>query len=263
VQNPPRIAQIRGTFVAREGYCLVEIDYSQAELRSLAALSGDESLLRVYRGDGDLHTDLATFLYPGYAERASSSDPSLRAQAYEERVRCKNVNFGIMYGISAFGLMDQINDSREVAQKMLDGWYEKYEGAATFIRKCRATPRKNQNITTIFGRRKRHGLISRANLNFLQNEAANFPHQSIASDLTLHTAIQCWPTLLEWDVRIVNLIHDSLLLEVPIDKAVQEKTIAYVCDTMRQVPIDWGIDAVPFVPDAEVGDRWGTLEKVA
>ncbi|KKN66722.1 hypothetical protein LCGC14_0468330, partial [marine sediment metagenome] len=260
MQNPPRDPQIRGTFVAAEGYELVEVDLSQAELRSLAALSGDEALLEVYRGTGDLHTDLANFLFPGWDVRDLA--PETHQEAYEQRVRCKNVNFGITYGITEFGLQEQIGGTLTEARTMIRGWFSKYPGAAAFINKCRHAPLSNQDITTCFGRRKRGGIVSRENMRFLQNEAANFPHQSIASDITLHAGIRCWRPLQSMGVRIVNLIHDALLMEVPItsDNHIRHEAIVMVAKEMRQVPIDWGITQVPFIAEGEYGHRWGTLK---
>jgi DNA polymerase-1 len=274
LQNPPRGPQIRGTFVAAEGYELVEVDLSQAELRSLAALSDDPALCEVFLSGGSPHKDLSIYLSsvgsyePDWEERYAkySKDPEnpLWLPAKEEYTKSKNVNFGIMYGITAFGLMGEINDTKEVAQEMLDGWSTRYHVAQEFIDKCRATPLKNQIITTCFGRKKRVGIVSRQNLNFLQNEAANFPHQSIASDITLTAAIRTEPTLRSWGVRIVNLIHDSILMEVPItpQNETRGRAIRLVGDAMTQVPIDYGITRVPFLTEAEVGHRWGSLMSV-
>ena len=146
---------------------------------------------------------------------------------------------------------------------MLEGWYNRYPGAAVFIGLCRDCPANNVVITTCFGRKKRVGLVTRANLPFLENEAANFPHQSIASDITLHAAIRCWRPLLARGIKIVNLIHDALLMEVPLtpDNHLREFAIRLVAGELRQVPIDYGLTQVPFIADAEYGHRWGSLQK--
>ncbi len=267
MQNPPRLPQVRGTFIAAPGCELVEVDLSQAELRCLAALSGDERLLEVYNMGGDLHDEVAQTLFPGWhAEREG---------AKEQRVKVKNVNFGIVYGITKFGLQGQIGGPIQEADRMLKGWYKRFPGAATFIAQCRQTPIKGQEITTCFGRRKRVGLVSKENLNFLQNEAQNFPAQSLSSDITLHAAIRTWKQLLEWDVRIVNLVHDSIIMEVPLVGEVRlsalpehsnvvpirQAAIQLVAKELRQGPIDYGITQVPFIADAEYGHRWGSLKK--
>lgn len=272
LQNPPRLPQIRGTFIAGPGMELVEVDLKQAELRSLAALSGDEVLTEVFLAEGSPHVDLGIYLSligsfePDWEQRYGRhiEDPEnpLWLPAYEEYTITKNINFGITYGITEFGLQGQIGGPLTESRRMLAAWNEKYPGAAEFIAKCRSCPTANQVITTCFGRKKRVGLVSRENLSFLQNEAANFPHQSIASDITLHAAIRTWKPLLAMGVRIVNLIHDSLLLEVPITPkhTKRDRAIRLVAREMRQVPIDYGITAVPFTADAEYGHRWGSLQ---
>jgi DNA polymerase-1 len=171
------------------------------------------------------------------------------------------VNFGIVYGISKFGLQGQIGGPLAEADRMIQGWYERFPGAASFIMKCRNAPSKNQVITTCFGRKKRTGLVSRQNLSFLMNEASNFPPQSISSDLTLHVAIRNWRWLLERKVRIVNLVHDSLIMEVPITPlhSLRYEVINHMTQEFEQVPRDYGIDQIPFVTDSEVVHRWGSL----
>jgi DNA polymerase-1 len=253
MQNPPRLPQIRGSFIASPGHELLEMDYSQAELRNLACLSGDEELIRIYNSGGDIHDEMALFLFPGWDKSTE--------EGYEQRVKCKNVNFGIVYGISKFGLQGQIGGPLAEADRMIQGWYERFPGAASFIMKCRNAPSKNQVITTCFGRKKRTGLVSRQNLSFLMNEASNFPPQSISSDLTLHVAIRNWRWLLERKVRIVNLVHDSLIMEVPITPlhSLRYEVINHMTQEFEQVPRDYGIDQIPFVTDAEVGHRWGSL----
>ena len=265
MQNPPRLPQIRGSFVAEEGKELLEMDLSQAELRSLATVSGDPILCAIYNSGGDLHGDLAANLFDGWEQRTRAAKGSEEYQlAYEQRVKCKNVNFGIIYGITAFGLYDQIGGPTtplEECMEMIDGWYNRYEVAGEFIGKCRGAPAKNQVMTTCFGRKKRVGLVSGSNIHHLRNEAANFPHQSIASDITLQTAIRVWKQLREWDVKIVNLVHDSIIMEVPITASdeLRWRVIEYVRNEFEQVPRDWGLTRVPFVSDAEVGQRWGSL----
>ncbi len=255
MHNPPRLPQIRGTFVAPPGNELVEVDLSQAELRCLGAFSMDEGLLEIYNTGGDLHAEVSRSLFPGW-------HPD-RGGAKEQRVKTKNVNFGIVYGITKFGLQEQIGGTIEESDRMIKGWYKRFPGAAEFINKCRAAPQNGQTITTCFGRKKRVGLVSRENIGFLRREAQNFPPQSVSSDITLHAAIRTWKQLLEWGIRIVNIVHDSIIMEVPITPGneLRVRAIQLVAKALRQVPIDYGITAVPFIADAEFGHRWGSLEK--
>jgi len=260
LQNIPRDWIIRGIFDAAPGYVILEVDLSQAELRSLAALSGDPNLVQVYLSGGSIHKELALFLFGEEWERKYNMPKGTPeyAEAYEQYTRCKNVNFGIVYGITARGLSDQINDTVAVAQRYIDGWANRFPVAWDFIARCRRAPRYNQVITTTFGRKKRVGIVTQANIKNLMNEAANFPHQSIASDITLHSAIRIAPWLTQFDARIVNLVHDAILMEVPNDYTTVVTIANHVKSVMSQVPRDWGITRVPFTADAEVGDRWGS-----
>lgn len=247
LQNIPRDPMLRGMFCAAPGYEMLEVDLSQAELRSLAALSGDPVMVELYNAGGDIHTELAEFLFgPNWTK--------------ENRVRCKNVNFGIIYGITKWGLMEQIGDTADVAQDMIDGWAARFPVAWDFIQRCRRAPAKHQIITTCFGRKKRVGLVTNGNIRFLQNESANFPHQSVASDITLHAAIRVEPYLRSLGVRIVNLVHDSIITEIPklgVSPGLRHHVAHVISRELEQVPIDWGIKKVPFKADAEIGERWG------
>lgn len=267
MQNIPRLARIRNQVVAAMDCELVEIDYSQAELRLLAALSEDPILCAIFINGGDPHTDLANVIYPGYDQRVKlatdTNDSVLAAQCKEERTKCKNVNFGIIYGITKFGLCQQIKGTPAEAQSMLDQWFGRYIVAGAFINSCRNTPLNNQVITTCFGRKKRVGIVSPINIGFLQNEAANFPPQSIASDFTLHAGIRSWKQLEEWSCRIINTVHDSIIFEIPIRNdggKIRHKAITYVQENMQAVPHDYGIDQVPFITDVDIGHNWGSLK---
>jgi DNA polymerase-1 len=151
MQNPPRLPQIRGTFIAAPGYELGEVDLSQAELRVIGALSGCPVMREIYNTGGDIHAELCKELFPGWHPK--------REGAKEQRVKAKNVNFGIPYGISKFGLAEQIHSDVGEAQWMLDGWNQRFPVAREFLDKCRDTPKKGQVITTCFGRKKRVQLV--------------------------------------------------------------------------------------------------------
>lgn len=261
VQNLPRLQQIRGTFITSPGYELLEIDLSQAELRLIAAFAHDEVMLDIFNNDGDIHGELAEELFPGWYKLEGKE---VKEQKKEERVKAKNVNFGIPYGITEFGLQEQINDTVQEARRMLAGWDIRFPQARAFLNKCRNAPGNNQVMTTCFGRMKRTGLVSGQNIAFLMREASNFPSQSVSSDITLHAAIRVWRRLLKMGVRIVNLVHDSIIMEVPItpDNSIRNEAIYITRKEFMQVPIDYGIDQVPFKADAEVGHRWGYLEEL-
>jgi uracil-DNA glycosylase family 4 len=264
MQNIPRDPRIRGIFAPAPGYVFVEVDLSQAELRSLAALSGDPGMIELYNAGRDIHTELARFLFPGWDERHAAPKGTPEAiQAKEERTKCKNVNFGIVYGITEFGLQDQIGGTLDECRAMIEGWGKRFPVAWNFIEKCRMAPRRGQVITTMFGRKKRVGIVTPDNIGFLENESANFPHQSIASDITLHAAMRTKDQLRSMGVRIVNLIHDAVLMEVPLaNPNTAHDAAMLVGHEMARVPRDFGIKAVPFLASAGRGERWGALEEL-
>jgi len=215
VQNIPRDPELRGIFIAAPGHVLIEFDYDQAELRSLAALSGDTRMVELYNDPThmSIHDETGNWLF---GENFSS----------EQRMRSKAVNFGIVYGREAQSLADEFGVSLQVAQSWIDGWFERFPGAHAYIKRCRRAPLNGETMYTSFGRKKRHWLVTKKMLKAMQNEASNFPHQSIASDLTLDSAIRVRERIAALGAYIVNLIHDSILVECPDIAEVIER----VCD---------------------------------
>ena len=265
LQNIPRDPRLRGQFIASEGFVFVEVDLDQAELRCLADLSKDPELCRIYNTPGmSIHKEVSVSLWgDDWAKRYSIEDPEdpVYIIAYEEYMRTKMLNFGIVYGREAPSIAADLEIPLGDAQDMINGWQIKFPVAWEFIEKCRQAPLKGQNLLTPFGRRKRHGVVSRERLKDLQNQASNFPHQSIASDITLRSAIIVQPHLIKYNVHIVNLIHDSILFEVPIIKTTIDYVIKHTGDVMIAVPIERKMVTVPFVSDAKVGNRWGSMTK--
>lgn len=279
MQNIPRDNVIKGQFVAPPGRMLIEVDLNQAELRSLACLSGDPDLCEIYlnpTGKG-LHEVVRAEIY-GYAENwdekttqkyldkwfmtpESRFNPETGEDRIlkEQKMRAKNVNFGIIYGITKYGLAEQIDDTPEEAQRMLDAWAKKFPVAWHFINLCRNAPLHGKNIVTVFGHKKRFGIVTEATLNAIQNEAANFPHQSTAAQVTLHGGIRTYEELRAYDSYFVNTVHDSNIIECPLDPIVADTVSNIVKGAMEQVPIDWGITRIPFVAERDFGTRWGSL----
>jgi uracil-DNA glycosylase family 4 len=280
MQNIPRDADIRAQFIPGPGRLFVEPDYNQAELRSLAALSGDKRLCRIYRGEsneGGIHDTVRTEMFgnPGDWSTAqierfkqrwyiNAEGPKLiKAILDEQKMKAKNINFGIVYGITSHGLAEQLDCSRSEAQSYLNTWAETFPEAHKFIRECMMAPQRGQNLVTPFGNRKRHQIVTQENVHALQKEAANFLHQAIASMLMLHGVIEVQePLIQQYDAHVVNLVHDSMLIEVPDDFEIVCAVVEYVKKVLQRVPIDWGITRIPFVADAKVGPRWGRAYQV-
>jgi uracil-DNA glycosylase family 4 len=269
LQNIPREERLRASFTSRPGRKLMEIDFSQAELRSLACLSRDKVLCNIYNTEGmSLHDETAVGLF-GSGWRSLSD----KAQKKEQKMVAKNVNFGIVYGITPYGLADQINIngmrqgatltvSHREAAMWLARWAKTYPEAWEFIQRCRRAPAHGYNLVTKFGRKRRPGVVTQDRLRALENEFANFPHQSSASDITLHTGIELIDLLAnEFDTYIVNLVHDCLIMDCPDDWGLISECAKIVVDKMESIPVEWGFTEVPFKAEVEVGTRWGMCKQ--
>lgn len=284
LQNIPREPGLRGQFIPKPGYCYIEVDLNQAELRSLAVLSGDEALCAIYADPNSkgLHEELRIELYGMPADWSPADIEKYQRKWYidekklekgntvidrikeEQKMRCKNVNFGIVYGITPFGLAEQIDDSAQEAARMLAGWAKKFPRAWKLIQVCRNAPLFGKTIVTPFGHKKRFQLVAPERLIDMQNEAANFPHQSTASTITLHAGMRVQKKLkAEFDTDIVNTVHDSIILQAPMDKDAIEGASMMTKLEMEKVPVDYGLTRIPFQADRKIGLRWGSMGKMS
>ena len=249
VQNQPSangVGNIRRAFVSRPGYILGEIDYSGAELRWLAFLSGDQTLLEIFREGRNLHTETATKMFGPHFTKL-------------QKMIAKALNFGIAYGREAPSIADTFNISVEEAQGHIDNWFKAYPGAHRYLEWCAEQVAQGNYLETPWGRRRRFGLVSPQSLHSLQNEAKNFPIQSSSSDTLLWCCVQHEQDLLKWDTRIIDLIHDSALLEIPADPEIIKQVASSMNKWMINVPVDLFNCPVPFKTDFEIGVNWGDL----
>lgn len=245
MQNIPRDARIRNVFQAGPGHSLVELDYSQVELRVLAYLSGDAALSRVYEEGRDLHDEVALSLFgEGFTK--------------EQRIRAKFVNFGIAYGRGAESLVAEFKMPKHEAQAMIRGWWETFPDAHRYIMAQRAASREGKPLVTPFGRSRRFDLITNLNRNQLENEAANFAIQSTASDLTLLSAISMQEGLREWESYIINLVHDSILIEAP--SSLVQRVGEHARQVMEGIPRRALKTTLPFTVSLGVAQAWGQLK---
>lgn len=248
MQNIPRESEIRGQFAAPKGRILIEVDLNQAELRSLAELSGDPGLITIY-------TDPT---HPGLHHETSIA---IFGEGYtgEHKMLAKAVNFGIVYGRSGTSIAEAHNMPLQEGEEWINKWARRFPIAWDFIQSCREAPLKGHALFTCFGRKRRFGVISRNNLNAVGNEASNFPHQSTASDITLHAHVE-----LNQDPRYkgltVNLIHDAGLHEVDNDPEIVDYQTALIIHYMESIAPKWGLTKVPFKADAKTGHAWGKLK---
>jgi uracil-DNA glycosylase family 4 len=258
-QNIPRSKLIRGMYQAAPGHKLVELDYNQAELRVLAILSGDKELLRIYREGRKLHHEVATTMY---GDHFGGSQDLWNEQQKTWYIRAKAVNFGIVYGRQAQSLAKEFKISDAEAQGLIDAWFARFPEAQRFINLCRSIAKKGKALRSPLGRQRRFNLVTSENEESVQNEAANFPIQSTASDFTLLAACAMLAGLKRLQAKIINLVHDSILIEVPDDEDLICRVAQLGVETMQMIPVPIVGDAIDFIAEVKVGTKWGSLKEM-
>ncbi|MFZ1940688.1 MAG: DNA polymerase I [Terracidiphilus sp.] len=241
--------EIRAAFVAAPGTQLLSADYSQIELRLLAHFSGDPLLMRAYAENIDIHTLTASEVFGVPVDKMDK----------ETRGRAKAVNFGIVYGISAFGLANQLNIPQTEAKAYIDRYFARYQGVKTFIEKTLEKTRAEGSVRTMFGRMRPIPDIESRNPNqrgFAERTAINTPLQGTGADLIKLAMIAIDRKLAERKLkaRMVLQVHDELLFEVPTGeiKAVEELVRAEMEGVVKL--------KVPLVADLAFGPNWRDLK---
>ena len=251
MQNIPRNSLIKKLFIARPGYTLIQLDYSQAELRVLAYISQDENLIECYCEGRDLHTEIQKRLFK------DKYDPHNK----DQRVIAKTINFGIPYGRTAHGMSSKLGISMYEAKKYLEDWFANAPKVKDYIEKCHrmATSDPQEVYYTVFGR-ARHYFITSDNIHGVENQAVNFPISSTANDLTIYSLCEIGKYIKEQnlDAYLVNTVHDSIIIEV---KPEQAKQLALKCqEIMSTTPKKYLPNVtLPFRADAEIGTCYGDL----
>jgi DNA polymerase-1 len=249
LQNIPIRTQegrrIRQAFVAPPSHSLVAADYSQIELRIMAHLSGDASLLRAFAEDRDVHQATAAEVF-GLAPDAVSAD---------QRRSAKAINFGLMYGMSAFGLARQLGIARGDAQKYMDLYFERYPGVRRYMEETRRQARETGYVETVFGRRLYLPEIQSRNAalrQYAERSAINAPMQGTAADIIKRAMIEvdAWLTSSRVAARLIMQVHDELVLEVA-DEAVESLVGQIRTHMVRAADL-----SVPLKVDVGVGRNW-------
>jgi DNA polymerase-1 len=245
--------QIRRGFVAPEGRVLLAADYSQMELRILAALSGDPSLTEVFEKGGDVHAATGAFLFDKPADDVSSN----------ERRIAKMVNFGVLYGMGAFGLSQRTGLPRADSQAFIDRYFSRYSSVKGYFESVVAKAADVGYVETILGRRRyfpelaHSARVDHAARRRAEREAINAPIQGSAADITKVAMIDLHKELAQGDRGSLLLqVHDELLLEVPVD-ALDE-----VGPLVRSVMCSAVDLAVDLEVDLSVGPSWAELERL-
>ncbi len=205
----PEGRRIRQAFVAPEGYQLLAADYSQIELRIMAHLSGDEGLLKAFAAGEDIHRATAAEVFDTRPDEVDA----------EQRRAAKAINFGLIYGMSAWGLGRQLGIERKAAQEYVDRYFTRYPGVKTFMDATRARAREQGYVETVFKRRLYLPDIRSKNANrrqYAERTAINAPMQGTAADIIKRAMIRIdeWIERSKLDIRMVMQVHDELVFEI-------------------------------------------------
>jgi DNA polymerase-1 len=241
----PEGRKIRQAFVSPDGQLLLAADYSQIELRIMAHLSGDEGLVGAFRDDLDVHAATAAEVF----------DLDVASVTADHRRSAKAINFGLMYGMSAFGLAKQLGTSRGQAQEYVDLYFDRYPGVKKFMDDIREQAREKGYVETEFGRRLYLPEINDRNVNrrqYAERSAINAPMQGTAADIIKRAmvSVQDWLQSGKVPARMIMQVHDELVFEVAADAVdeVREEIVG-----MMSAAADL---SVPLKVDAGVGPNW-------
>ncbi|PMM19889.1 DNA polymerase I [Vibrio splendidus] len=238
--------RIRQAFVAQHGWKILAVDYSQIELRIMAHLSGDKALLEAFQQGKDIHA----------ATAAEIIGVDIESVTTEQRRRAKAVNFGLIYGMSAFGLAKQLGIPRGEAQHYMDTYFERYPGVMQYMEDTRSAASEQGFVETIYGRRlhlpeiqSRNGMRRKA----AERAAINAPMQGTAADIIKKAML----LVDEWiqaegdgRVKLLMQVHDELVFEV------QESALAEIESKVQQLMESAADLEVPLVAEAGHGDNW-------
>jgi len=237
--------ELRKAFVPRKGCRFVDADYSQIELRVLAHISGDDTLLTAFRQGQDIHRLTASQVLDIPPEDITT----------EQRNNAKAVNFGIIYGISAFGLSADIGVHVKEAERYIAGYFEKYPGVKTYLDETIANAKKTGYVSTLYNRRRAMPELKSPNFNqraFGNRVAMNMPIQGTAADIIKIAMINVHKRLAKEGLaaKLILQVHDELLLEVPHDEITQVKII------LKEEMENAANLKLPLVADVSEGESW-------
>jgi len=237
--------RIRKAFIAPEGMKLVAADYSQIELRIMAHLSHDEGLVEAFKEGKDVHSATAAEVFGVNLDDVTS----------ELRRKAKAINFGLIYGMSAFGLGRQLQVGRNEAQKYIDLYFERYPGVKQFMDRIRAQASEDGYVETLFGRRlylpeinDRNGQRRQA----AERTAINAPMQGTAADIIKRAMIDVdrWLAKSNYQVHMIMQVHDELVFEVP-----EDQLDSFIPEVEKRMETAATLD-VPLLVEAGVGANW-------
>ena len=238
---------IKKSFKAKEGYVYIDADYSQIELRVLAHISKDEAMIKAFNNDGDIHREVASKVFGVPITKVTK----------EQRSNAKAVNFGIIYGITAFGLSQQLKIGRKEAQNYIDNYLKKYSGIKIFMEEIVKKASEEGLVETLFGRRRYVPELKSNNYvvrQFGTRVAMNTPIQGTAADIMKIAMNKVFDGLKGLDAKVVLQVHDELILEVKEEQ--KEKAKEILKSSMENaVKLD-----VPLKVELSEGKTWFELK---
>ena len=237
--------RIREAFVPEKGNVLISADYSQIELRIMAHLSKDENLTYAFNNNLDVHSATAAEVF----------GVNLNDVSQDQRRSAKAINFGLMYGMSAFGLTRQLDIPRAEAQKYLDTYFERYTGVKRYMEETKAQAKEDMFVETIMGRRLYLNEINAANglrRQAAERAAINAPLQGSAADIIKKAMIDINTFLYKEmpEVKMIMQVHDELIFEGP------KKSSKEVLQIMKKMMEDAVKLDIPLIAEAAIGDNW-------
>ncbi len=252
LQNIPirteRGREIRKAFIPRSaGHCLISADYSQIELRIVAAISGDEAMITAFKENKDIHTATAAKVYNVTEENVTK----------DMRRAAKAVNFGIIYGQSAFGLAENIGVSRTEAKTIIDNYFTQYPSVKQYMDRSINFAKEHGYVETVMGRKRWLKDIYSANFTvrgYAERNAINMPIQGTAADMIKLAMIAAHRELKKTNMRtrMILQVHDELVFDVPREETEQAKALIKECmESAMKLPND-----VPINAETGVGDTW-------
>ena len=241
----PEGRKIREAFIAEKGNVLISADYSQIELRIMAHLSGDKNLTHAFKNNIDVHSATASEIFNVPLENVTP----------DHRRSAKAINFGLIYGMSAFGLTRQLGIPRNEAQAYLDTYFERYTGVKDYMDSTKELAKKNLFVETIFGRKLHVATINDPNglrRKAAERAAINAPLQGSAADIIKKAMIDVdqWIGVNNPDIKMIMQVHDELIFEVKKEFAVDalnEIVKLMECSVKLKIPL---------IVDANQGTNW-------
>ena len=241
--------EIRQTFIAPGGSCLIDADYSQIDLRVLAHLSQDPNLLNAFQKDEDVHTATAAQIMGVDASQVTS----------DMRRLAKTVNFGVIYGMSEYGLEQATELSREAAAQFITAYFEKYSGVKQYLEATKEQVKKTGSVQTMLGRRRLIPEINSSNRQVreaAERMAINMPVQGTSADIIKVAMIHLYREMEKRQLKSKMLlqVHDELVFEVP------EAEVKTMCQLVPEIMSTALTLSVPLKVDINTGSNWGEMK---